>query len=473
MATMMTWVGPTLDVLAVVLLSAVLWRLGRDPSASWGAREARLQAIFDDLRSLVAQSEGLARDLDGKLAGREERLRALLSRGADGPRRTSAPAGTATAALSTRDEDRAQSRRSTGGERWGRCTRSSLRRLAARIEAFAEAGTGVDEIARRLGVAAAEVRLVIGLKAARAARRRAAAGGDRGRMSEVADDAAGTFRQILPRGKACLRGTGRYRVARALLDFCDARRMNGRRNTSRQCRAAWRRKPVSTRSPTIWPMPTRQASRPSACCSAPSAPARSRLRATAVPTPVTHENVVTDFSQGAISKSGNPLDVALAGDGFLVVKTDRGERLTRSGNFSIDSAGYLATADGSRVQGTSGDISIPKSPVVIAADGSVRAGDQRVGQLRLVTVDDPTQLVRESGTRFARRQPSAGRRGAGERAGRPGGHRGRQPGAGRGPGRDDRDGAGIRNLHAGRRAARSSDGEGHQRRRSRLRRKAS
>jgi len=123
--------------------------------------------------------------------------------------------------------------------------------------------------------------------------------------------------------------------------------------------------------------------------------------ATAVATPVTREHVETDFSQGPISKSGNPLDVALAGDGFLVVKTERGERLTRSGSLSIDSAGYLATADGNRIQGTSGDIRIPESPVVIAADGSVRAGEQRVGQLRLVNVDDPAQLVRESGTRFA------------------------------------------------------------------------
>ena len=123
--------------------------------------------------------------------------------------------------------------------------------------------------------------------------------------------------------------------------------------------------------------------------------------ATAVATPVTREHVETDFSQGPISKSGNPLDVALAGDGFLVVKTERGERLTRSGSLSIDSAGYLATADGNRIQGTSGDIRIPESPVVIAADGSVRAGEQQVGQLRLVNVDDPAQLVRESGTRFA------------------------------------------------------------------------
>jgi flagellar basal-body rod protein FlgF len=122
---------------------------------------------------------------------------------------------------------------------------------------------------------------------------------------------------------------------------------------------------------------------------------------TAVPTPVTREQVQTDFSQGSVTRTGNPLDVAIAGDGFFVVRSERGERLTRSGDFSIDSGGYLALNDGSRVQGTSGDISIPKSPVVIGTDGSVRAGEQRVGQLRVVTVEDPTQLVRESGTRFA------------------------------------------------------------------------
>src|SRR5690349_588276 len=84
-----------------------------------------------------------------------------------------------------------------------------------------------------------------------------------------------------------------------------------------------------------------------------------------VPTPITRERVETDFAQGAISKSGNPLDVAIAGDGFFVVKTDRGERLTRGGDFILDGAGYLAASDGSRVQGTSGDISIPAGPVAI------------------------------------------------------------------------------------------------------------
>lgn len=161
LTNLMTWVGPTLDVAAVVLLAAVLWRLGRDPGVAWAEREARLQTIFDDLRTLVAQSEGLARDLDGKLAVREERLKALLAEGAASvaPRTTAAPvAATPAPARSARVEVREDEPTST----------------ARAIERMIDEGTDADEIARGLGVPIAEVRLVMGLKAARAARRRVA-----------------------------------------------------------------------------------------------------------------------------------------------------------------------------------------------------------------------------------------------------------------------------------------------------------
>ncbi len=181
MAQLMTWVGPVLDVAAVVLLTLVLWRLGRDPGAAWGEREARLRAIFDDLRALVAQSEGLARDLDAKLAARENRLATLLAdaeRALDGGDRRPDPTAAAR----------------VGGVELGRSVGASATApataaveppseanpalTAARIEALADAGMPVEEIARRVGVAPAEVRLVIGLKAARIARQRAVGGGD-------------------------------------------------------------------------------------------------------------------------------------------------------------------------------------------------------------------------------------------------------------------------------------------------------
>ena len=160
----MTWVGPVLDVAAVILLGAVLWRLGRDPGAAWSEREARLQAIFDDLRALVAQSEGLARDLDGKLAGREERLQALLAEARDlGARASADRASTRPAQTETQHEAPPPA-----------APALEPAAMAARIEALAEGGAGAEALARRLGVAVAEVRLVIGLRAARAARRKPA-----------------------------------------------------------------------------------------------------------------------------------------------------------------------------------------------------------------------------------------------------------------------------------------------------------
>ncbi len=174
METLMSWMGPLLDGTAIALLALVLWRLGTDPAAAWGEREQRLQAIFEELRALVAQSEGLARDLDGRLAAREERLQALVAaaeataRAPRGGRDVEArPAAARGARIEVRD-DRA------AAEYTEAAPAEAAADSATRIEALAAAGTGVEEIARRLGIAPAEVRLVIGLKAARAARRRAA-----------------------------------------------------------------------------------------------------------------------------------------------------------------------------------------------------------------------------------------------------------------------------------------------------------
>jgi len=166
MPTIMTWMSPTLDVVAVALLAVVLWRLGREPGTAWNEREARLQAIFEELRGLVAQSEGLARDLDARLAVREERFNALVAEG-----RAVAEAAKALAPVELNEEWPADApRMETKAQAASELDSTAL---AARIEALAEAGRTVEEIARRLGAPAAEVRLVIGLKAARAARMRA------------------------------------------------------------------------------------------------------------------------------------------------------------------------------------------------------------------------------------------------------------------------------------------------------------
>lgn len=58
------------------------------------------------------------------------------------------------------------------------------------------------------------------------------------------------------------------------------------------------------------------------------------------------------FSQGAIQTSKGPLDVAIEGDGFLIVRTPENSTLyTRGGHLQVDSDGFLLTATGDRIQG--------------------------------------------------------------------------------------------------------------------------
>jgi flagellar basal-body rod protein FlgF len=110
-----------------------------------------------------------------------------------------------------------------------------------------------------------------------------------------------------------------------------------------------------------------------------------------------------DFTPGPISKTGNPLDVAVQGPGWLTVQTaDGNEAYTRAGNLHVDQNGQLVTGGGQQVIGTNGPIAIPEgASVTIGTDGTVSAlgaGDQPnaiavVDQLKLVNPAEAT-LVR-------------------------------------------------------------------------------
>ena len=86
-----------------------------------------------------------------------------------------------------------------------------------------------------------------------------------------------------------------------------------------------------------------------------------------------------DLSQGPLERTGNPLDVAINGKGYLAVQTPRGERYTRNGALQINNSGELVTAEGYQVMGESGPITFqPKDRnIAISQDGtiSVREGN--------------------------------------------------------------------------------------------------
>ncbi len=104
-----------------------------------------------------------------------------------------------------------------------------------------------------------------------------------------------------------------------------------------------------------------------------------------------------DFTQGPVTTTGNPLDVAITGHGFFAVATPRGERYTRQGSFIVDSEGFLATPEGFRVQGDQGDLRMGQNggPIEIGDDGSIRVDEVVVGSLRVMDFGEQPQLVPE------------------------------------------------------------------------------
>ena len=86
-----------------------------------------------------------------------------------------------------------------------------------------------------------------------------------------------------------------------------------------------------------------------------------------------------DLNQAPLERTGNPLDVAINGKGYLAVQTPRGERYTRNGALQNNNSGELVTAEGYQVMGESGPITFqPKDRnIAISQDGtiSVREGN--------------------------------------------------------------------------------------------------
>jgi flagellar basal-body rod protein FlgF len=117
-----------------------------------------------------------------------------------------------------------------------------------------------------------------------------------------------------------------------------------------------------------------------------------------------------DFKQGPLLQTGNPLDVALEGDVFLVVQTPRGERYTRNGALQINATGQLVTNEGYIVQGDGGgaiQFQNTDNKISINDDGEIRVrqgadtrSDSIRGKLRLVTFAQSGRLQKDSSSMF-------------------------------------------------------------------------
>jgi flagellar basal-body rod protein FlgF len=110
----------------------------------------------------------------------------------------------------------------------------------------------------------------------------------------------------------------------------------------------------------------------------------------------------TDFSQGPLTTTGNPLDFAIGGKGFFAVQSSRGILYTRDGGFQISKRGQLVTKDGFQVRGQDGKpITLdPSKGIDIGRDGTVRQDGAEVSKMELVDFADPHSLSKHGQNYF-------------------------------------------------------------------------
>ncbi len=113
---------------------------------------------------------------------------------------------------------------------------------------------------------------------------------------------------------------------------------------------------------------------------------------------------MTDLSEGPFETTGNPLDIAISGDGYFAVQTQQGEAYTRSGRFRLDEQGQLVNHKGHPVlsQGGAPVVFAPTDKKIeIARDGTISTENGELGKLRLVRFDAPQALKRTAGALFS------------------------------------------------------------------------
>ena len=110
----------------------------------------------------------------------------------------------------------------------------------------------------------------------------------------------------------------------------------------------------------------------------------------------------TDFTQGVMSATGNPLHLALNGNGFFTVEGRSGPLYTRNGSFQLSPAGQLQTQEGYAVLDRQGKpIRIDTSATVdITPDGQIRQSGAEAASIGTVDFAQPNVLSKETGTYF-------------------------------------------------------------------------
>tara|TARA_R110002072_G_scaffold727_10_gene5314 strand:+ start:3798 stop:4562 length:765 start_codon:yes stop_codon:yes gene_type:complete len=109
-----------------------------------------------------------------------------------------------------------------------------------------------------------------------------------------------------------------------------------------------------------------------------------------------------DLKEGPLLSTDNPLDLAISGQGYFTIETERGERYTRNGQFTMDVDGQIVTASGDPLLSKTGrpfkvplgstDIQITRDGTISVRDPINRAASIVLGQIEIVYFENEYQL---------------------------------------------------------------------------------
>ncbi len=103
------------------------------------------------------------------------------------------------------------------------------------------------------------------------------------------------------------------------------------------------------------------------------------------------------MEQGSFTSTGNPLDVAIQGDGFFAINTPNGVKYTRAGNFALNGDRELVTQAGYPVSVGGGTVAIPDgdTSITFTKNGSLVSESGELGRLDLFQFDNEQNIVEE------------------------------------------------------------------------------
>jgi flagellar basal-body rod protein FlgF len=108
-------------------------------------------------------------------------------------------------------------------------------------------------------------------------------------------------------------------------------------------------------------------------------------------------------AEGTLTQTGNPLDLALSGDGFFTVQTASGTRLTRAGRFTLQGDGSITDEAGNALLDNAGApmrIAAADTQLTVTADGTLSSQNGPIGKIAVVKPTDANRMTAEGSRLF-------------------------------------------------------------------------